>query len=123
MDPLNELTLLAQRCEGEISVRANELDDDVARWLGQHRYTWWRGRPGPCSGFTRSRDAAASLMPPGWKVHGISLWGNGKWNVALVPEGEYAMESVYANGWTEAGARTAAALRAHREIMTKEARG
>jgi hypothetical protein len=41
---------------------SQELDEAIARYLSQVEYSWWRERPGP-SNFTRSVDAALTLLP------------------------------------------------------------
>lgn len=44
-----------------------ELDDDVARYFAHNHYEWWRDRAGRAD-FTRSIDAALTLVPGGWTV-------------------------------------------------------
>lgn len=106
---------LAERCEREEP--SWDLDVVIGRWFGQHDYAWWRDRAGP-SDFTRSIDAAVTLVPEGLNrsVRTVAPYRPraSVWSCDMSVEEN-------ASGNTEALALCAAALKARAAMLTEKA--
>lgn len=119
MSSARALLELAIRCEREEPSR--ELDQAIASWFSQHEYEWWKRKLGSWD-FTRSLDAAVSLVPEEcgidwqryWMKEGERWSANLTWGIS----GDYA-EVLDAK--TAALALCAAALKA-RAALTEQIR-
>ncbi len=108
-DRILDAEIVWRTTPGVVGIERGPLDDDDSDYL----FEWWPRRPWSASwltvpAFTASLDAAASLVPEGWKY----LAGRDDFPAAYAQMWRNAEDGFAVNAATPALALTAAALRA-----------